>query len=117
MHFEDRDSAPEVRRRHEHLAVEAARAQQRLVEILKAIRRAHDNDLLRIFEAVEFDEKLVQRLILFAVETMARALRADRAELVAEDDRGRLLARLLHKLANACRAEAGKHLDERRRAS
>src|SRR5205807_5836977 len=93
-----------------------ARAQQRLVEILKAVRRAHNNDLLRILEAVELDKELVQRLILLAVETVARALRTDRVELVDEDNCGRVLARLREELANACRAEAGKHLDERRRA-
>src|SRR5581483_11723815 len=37
-------------------------------------------------------------------------------ELVDEDDRRRVLARLFEELADARRAEAGEHLDERRRA-
>ena len=116
MHLEDRLAALEVGRRHEHLAVEAAGAQQRLVEILDAVRGAHDDDLLGALEAVELDEQLVERLILLAVEAVAGALRADGVELVDEDDRGRVLARLGEELADARGAEAGEHLDERRRA-
>ena len=100
----------------EHLAVEAAGAQQRRVEILDAVRRAHHDDLLGAFEAVQLDEQLVERLILLAVEAVAGALRADGVELVDEDDRGRVLARLGEELADAGGAEAGEHLDERRRA-
>src|SRR5581483_5642923 len=111
-----RDAALEIRRRHEHLAIEAPRPEQRLVEILDAVRRAHDDDLVRSVEAVELDEQLVERLILFAVEAVAGALRADGVELVDEDDRRRVLARLLEELANARGAEAREHLDERGRA-
>ena len=116
VHLEDRDAALEVRRRHEHLPVEAAGAQQRLVEILDAVRRAHDDDLLGALEAVELDEQLVQRLVLLAVEAVPGALRADGVELVDEDDRRRVLARLREELADARGAEAGEHLDERRGA-
>ena len=70
----------------------------------------------RAAEAVELDEQLVERLILLAVEAVAAARRADRVELVDEDDRGRVLARLGEQLADARRAEAGEHLDERRGA-
>ena len=90
--------------------------QERLVEILDAVRRAHDDDLLGTLEPVELDEQLVQRLILLAVEAVAAALRADGVELVDEDDRRGVLARLGEELADAGGAEAGEHLDERRRA-
>ena len=50
------------------------------------------------------------------METAAHAGRADGVELVDEDDRGRVLACLLEELADTCGAEAGEHLDERRRA-
>ena len=43
----------------------------------------------------------------------ARTGRADGVELVDEDDRGRVLARLFEELADAGGAEAGEHLDER----
>ena len=42
VHAEDRLAAGEVRRRHEHLPVEATRAKQRRVEILDAVGGAHD---------------------------------------------------------------------------
>ena len=116
VHLEDRDAALEVRRRHEHLPVEASGPQQRLVEVLDTVRRAHHDDLVRAFEAVELDEQLVERLILLAVEAVAGALCADGVELVDEDDRRRVLARLREELANAGCAEPGEHLDERRRA-
>ena len=112
MHLEDRLAALEVRRRHEHLPVEAARTQQRRVEILDPVGRAHHDDLLGTLEAVELDEQLVERLILLAVEAVPGALRADGVELVDEDDRGRVLPRFGEELADARRAEAGEHLDE-----
>ena len=76
----------------------------------------HHDDLVARAEAVELDEQLVQRLILLAVERVAAAGLADRVELVDEDDRRRVLARLVEQLADPRRAEAGEHLDERRGA-
>ena len=90
--------------------------QQRRVEILQAVRRAHHDHLVARAEAVELDEQLVQRLVLLAVEGVAAARLADGVELVDEDDRRRVLARLLEELADAGGAEAGEHLDERRGA-
>ena len=116
VHTENRFAALQVGRRHEHLTVEAPGAEQRLIEILDAVRRAHDDDLLGAFEPVELDEQLVQRLILLAVETVPGALRADGIELVDEDDRRRMLARLEEELADSRGAEAGEHLDEGRGA-
>jgi hypothetical protein len=51
-----------------------------------------------------------------AVDADALTRHPDRVELVDEDDRRRVLPRLLEELANACRAETGEHLDERRSA-
>jgi hypothetical protein len=56
---------------NEQLAIEAPRAEQRLVEILQAVRGSHDDDLLRTVETVELDEELVEGLILLAVEAVA----------------------------------------------
>ncbi len=116
VHAEDRLAPCDVGRRDEHLAVEAAGAEQRRVEILEAVRRRHDDDLVAGVEAVELDEELVQRLVVLAMEAAAEASRADGVELVDEDDRGRVLARLLEELADTRGAEAGEHLDERRGA-
>ena len=116
VHAEDRDAAGEVGRPDEHLPVEAAGAEQRRIEVLEPVRGAHDDDLLGRAEAVQLDEQLVERLVLLAVEAVAGARRADGVELVDEDDRGRVLARLGEELADAGGAEAREHLDERGRA-
>src|SRR5207253_10222592 len=73
----------------------------------------HHDHLIRPREAVELDEELVQRLVLLAVEAVSRAGSADRVELVDEDDRRRVLPRLLEEAPDARGAEAGEHLDER----
>src|ERR687898_902168 len=77
-----------VRRRDEHLPVESARAEQCRIEVLEPVRRGHHDDLLGRIESVELDEELVQRLVLLAVVAVPGASRADRVELVDEDDRG-----------------------------
>ena len=63
----------EIGRSDEHLPVEAAGPQQRRVEVLETVRRAHHDDLVGGREAVELDEELVERLVLLAVEAVARA--------------------------------------------
>ena len=67
-------------------------------------------------EAVELDQQLVQRLLLLVVAAQAAgaARAAERVELVDEDDRRRLLPRLLEQVAHARRADADEHLDELR---
>src|SRR5581483_3113677 len=116
MHSEDRLAAGEIRRRDEHLAIEAAGTEECGVEILDAVGGAHDDHLLSTFEPVQLHEQLVERLVLLTVEAVAGALRTDGVELVDEHDRGRVLARLEEELANTRRTEPGEHLDERRRA-
>jgi hypothetical protein len=111
---EDGLATGEVGRRHEQLTVEPAGAQQRRVEVLDPVGGAHHDDLLRALEAVELDEQLVEGLVLLTVEAVSRALRADGVELVDEDDRRRVLPRLVEELADARRTEAGEHLHERR---
>src|SRR4029079_18160871 len=98
------------------LSVEPARAKERRVEILEPVRSADDDHAVRPAEAVELDEELVQGLVVLAVEARAAPAHTDRVELVDEDDRRRVLARLVEKLADAGGAEAGEHLHERRRA-
>ena len=71
VHAEDRLAPCDVGGRHEDLAVEPARTEKRGVEILKAVRRRHDDDLVAVVEAVELDEELVQGLIVLAMETAA----------------------------------------------
>ncbi len=101
-----------VRRCDEDLAVEAARAQQRRVELLQQVRGGDHDDVAARVEAVELDEQLVERLVLLARDVGAAAA-ADRVELVDEDDRRRLLARDLEEAPDPRGAEPGEHLDER----
>ncbi len=65
-------------------------------------------------EAVHLDEQLVERLVLLAGDVHAAAP-ADGVELVDEDDRRLVLARDREQAADPRGAEAGEHLDERRR--
>ena len=78
VHAQDRLAAGEVGRGDEHLPVEAARAEQRRVEVLEPVRGAHHDDLGRLVEAVELDEQLVQGLVVLAVEAAARSGRCRR---------------------------------------
>ena len=112
--LEDVLATAHVGRRDEDLAVEAARAQQRGVELLEQVRGGHHDDLAGVREAVHLHQQLVERLLALGVVVRAAA-RADRVELVDEDDRRRVLARLAEQAPDARGAEAGEHLDERRR--
>ena len=112
--LQDRDAALQVRAVDDDLPVEAARAQQRRVEDVRPVRGGdHDHAGLGV-EAVHLDEQLVQRLLALVVAAAeaGAALAADRVDLVHEDDRGRVLLRLLEKVAHARRADADEHLDE-----
>ena len=109
-------AARQVRRAHQHLAVEASRPEKSQIQILQPVRRADDDDAGARAEAVELDQQLVQRLILLAVERVPRTSRSHRVELVDEDDRWRVLARFREQLPDPRCAEAGEHLDERRGA-
>ena len=110
---EDLLAAAHVGRRHEHLAVEAARPQERLVELVEHVRGCHHDDGLARLEPVHLDQQLVQGLVALAGDVGA-ALGPDRVELVDEDDRGRVLARFLEEAPDSRRAEPGEHLHERR---
>ena len=112
--LEDLLAPGEVGRGDEQLAVEAAGAKQRRVEVLDAVRGGHDDDLVGGREAVELDEQLVQRLVLLAVEAVAAARGADGVELVDEDDRGRVLARGLRR-ACGCGRRRGPRTSRRTR--
>ena len=114
VHAEHAFAPAHVRRRDEHLAVEAPRAQQRRVELVEQVRRGdHDHAPAR-GEAVHLDQQLVERLVLLAGDVHP-APAADGVELVDEDDRRFVLAGDREQPADARGAEAGEHLHERRR--
>ena len=110
--LEDPLAADDIGRRDEDLAVKAAGAQQRRVELVEQVGgRDHDDFLVRR-EAVHLDEQLVERLVTLAGDVKP-AMTAHGVELVDEHDRRRLLARGLEQAADPGGPQAGEHLDER----
>ncbi len=96
------------------LAVEATRTQQRGVEDVGAVGRAHHDQAAVAGEAVHLDQQRVQRLLalVVALADAGAALAPRGVELVDEDDRGRRLARLGEQVAYARGADADERLDE-----
>jgi hypothetical protein len=87
VHLENRLAAAQVGVPDHHLAVEAARPQQRLVEDVRPVGGGDDDDALVRGEAVHLHEQLVQRLLaLFVAQRLAAARAADGIELVDEDN-------------------------------
>ncbi len=114
MHLEDLLAADHVGVRHHHLAVEAARPQQRRVEHVGPVGGGDEDDALIRLEAVHLDEQLVQRLLALVVAAAqaGAAMAADRVDLVDEDDAGCVLLALLEHVADARGADTDEHLDE-----
>src|SRR5207253_3813195 len=98
---------------YEHLSIEPSGAEQRRVEDLGPVRRAHDDYAFARIEPVHLREQLIQRLLalLVAAERTLHAHLAERIELVDEDDARRLGFGLLKQIANASGADADEHLD------
>ena len=107
-------AARQVRVADRDLPVKAARAQQRGVEDVRAVRRGHEDDALTVVEAVHLDEELVEGLLTLIV-TAAHAgatLAADGVDLVDEDDAGAVLLRRLEQVAHPRGTDTDEHLDE-----
>ena len=118
MHREDAFAALHVGTVDDDAAIEAAGAQQRRIEHVRAVGRGHQDDAFVALEAVHLDEQLVQRLLALVVAAAepGAAMAADGVNLVDEDDAGRVLLALLEQVADAAGADADEHLDEVRAA-
>ncbi len=114
MHPQDLFAAAHVRTRNHHAAVEAARAQQRRIEHVRAVGGCDQDDAFVRFEAVHLDQQLVQGLLALVVSAAqaGAAMAADRVDFVDEDDARRVLLALLEQVADAARAHAHEHLHE-----
>ena len=99
------------------VAVEAARAHERRVEDVGAVRRGDDDDAGGDVEAVHLDEQLVEGLLALvgaAAPAARAALAAGGVELVDEHDGRRDGVDALEQVADAGRADADERLDELR---
>ena len=114
VHHENLLAAADIRQRHHHLAVEAARAQQRGIEHVGTVGRG-DHDHARVaLEAVHLHQQLVQRLLALVVAAAqaGAALAADRIDFIDEHDARRMLLGLLEHVAHARGTHTDEHLDE-----
>ena len=114
MHAQDLFAADEIRIGDHDMAVETARAQQRRIEHVRAVGGRDQDHAFGGFEAVHFDQQLIERLFALVIATaQARAaMAADGVDFVDEDDARRVLLGLLEHIAHARRTDAHEHLDE-----
>ena len=112
--LEDGQTAAHIGLIDDNLAVEAARAQERRVEDIRAVRRRDDDDALVGRKAVHLDEQLVERLLalIVAATDASATLASDCIDLIDEDDARRILLRLLEEVADTRSADTDEHLDE-----
>jgi hypothetical protein len=106
---EDGGAALDVGQRHLHDRVEAARPHERAVEDLGEVGRSDHNDAFVLVEAVQLDEELVERH-LHGLLVLRVAVRADRVDLVDEDDARRARLGRGEEVAHAPRADAYEDL-------
>ncbi len=114
MHAQDLLAALHVRQPHHHLAVEAARTQQRRVQHVGTVGGRDHDDAFAALETVHLHQQLVQGLLALVVAAAqaGTAMAADSVDLVDEDDAGGMLLGLFEHVAHAAGAHAHEHLDE-----
>ena len=111
--LEYRLAALEVGELDRDAAVKAARARERGVEGIRAVRGGEDDDAGVVLKAVHLGEQLVERLLALVVAAEAAVtLLADGVYLVYEHDAGGLLLGLAEEVAHLARAHAYEHLDK-----
>ena len=109
---EDFLASVDVGQGHFDLTVEATGTQQSFIEHIRAVGGRDDDDALIAFEAIHFDQKLVEGLLalLVAAGGANAAVAAHRIDLVDEDDAGRVFARFGEHVAHTAGAYAHEHL-------
>src|SRR5690554_2959528 len=114
LHLENLFATTDIRQPHHYLTVEAAGAQQRRVQHVRAVGGGNDDDAVVGLEAVHFHQQLVEGLLALVV-TAAEAgttMAADGIDLVDEDDAGRMFLGLLEHVTHAAGTDTDEHLDE-----
>src|SRR6185437_13292092 len=81
---------------HNHPAIKTSRPQQRRIENVWPIGCCHQNDAFVRFEAVHFDQQLVQSLLTLVVTAAEprSAMASDRIDFVDKNDAGGILLAL-----------------------
>ena len=96
VHLQYSFATLDIGSRHDNAPIEPSRAQQRGIQNIGTVGRGDENDPFVGFEAVHFDEQLVQcllALVMAAAETGA-AMAPNGVDFVNEDDAGRILLAL-----------------------
>ena len=103
VHRQDAFAALHVGTVDDDAPVEPAGTEQRRVEDVGTVGGGNEDDAFVRFEAVHFDEQLIERLLALVVAAAqaGAAMTADRIDLVDEDDAGRVLLALLEQIADA----------------
>ena len=111
MHCQNLLTATNVRQRHHHLAVKAARAQQRRIEHIGAVGRGNHDHPGAGLEAVHLDQHLIESLftLVIAAAQARAALAAHCVNLVNENDAGGVLLGVVKHVAHTGGADADKH--------
>mmetsp|Transcript_3731 Transcript_3731/g.6369 ORF Transcript_3731/g.6369 Transcript_3731/m.6369 type:complete len:396 (+) Transcript_3731:1324-2511(+) len=115
MHLEDLLAPLNVRAVERNLPIEAAGAEQSLVQNIRPIGARQNHHSGRCRKPIHLDQQLVQGVLALIVGTRKLVLPARTAngvDLVDEDDARRVLLRLLEEVAHAGRAHADEHLHE-----
>ena len=113
VHLQRGQSARQVGPVHGDPPVEAPGTQQRLVQHLRTVGGAQNDDALGGIEAVQLCQQLVQRLLplVVAAHAVVAAL-ADGVDFVDEDDAGSHFTGFLEQVADTAGAHADEHLHE-----
>ncbi|VFT73405.1 Uncharacterised protein [Klebsiella aerogenes] len=114
MHFQDLFTTANIRQTNDNLTVEAAWTQQRGVQNVRTVSRRDNDNTFVTFEAVHFNQHLVQGLLTFIVTTAkARAtLAADGVDFIDEDDARRCFLSLLEHVTHTRCTDTDEHFDE-----
>src|SRR5205807_5799536 len=114
MDAQDSLAAFEVGEIDDDAPIEAAGTEQRGIENVGTVRSGDEDDAVVRFEAVHFDEELVQRLLALVVSAAeaGAAVTADRVDFIDEDDARRVFLALFKEVAHARGADADEHLHE-----
>ena len=112
--LEDHFAAQHIGVRHNDLAVETAGPQQCGIQHVGTVGRSDQDDAFIGFEAVHFDQQLVEGLFAFVVATAetGAAVTADRIDFIDKDDAGGVFLALFEHVADAAGANADEHFNE-----